>query len=49
MFFMVECALKIIAYGFVEHYNAYLKDKWNWLDFAVVLVSIVELTPIPAL
>jgi len=49
IFFMVECVLKIIAYGFIKHYNAYLSDKWNWLDFSVVLVSIVELTPIPAL
>jgi hypothetical protein len=42
-FFIVECIFKIIAYGFVSHYNSYLRDKWNWLDFLVVLVSIVEM------
>jgi hypothetical protein len=44
--FMVECVLKTIGMGFVRHYNAYLRDPWNWIDFTVVLVSVIELTPI---
>lgn len=44
--FMVECVLKITAMGFFRHYNAYLRDTWNWIDFTVVLISVVELTPI---
>ena len=49
VFFIVECMLKILAYGFVTHYNSYLRDRWNWLDFAVVVVSIIEMTPITSL
>ena len=32
--------------GFVVHPNSYLRDAWNWIDFTVVLISVVELTPI---
>jgi hypothetical protein len=46
---MMECALKIVAYGLINHYNAYLRDTWNWLDFSVVIVSIIEFTSIDAL
>ena len=31
------------------HREAYLKDTWNWIDFTVVIVSILELIEIPAL
>lgn len=40
--FIVECFLKIIAMGFIIHKNSYLRDTWNWLDFIVVVVGIVE-------
>jgi len=43
---MIECVLKVCAQGFFRHYNAYLRDTWNWIDFTVVLISVVELTPI---
>jgi hypothetical protein len=26
------------------HYNSYLRDAWNWIDFSVVIVSVIELT-----
>jgi hypothetical protein len=42
--FIVECALKIVALGFIFHQNAYLKDSWNWLDFIVVIIGIIELS-----
>ena len=30
--------------GFFIHYNSYLRfDIWNWLDFIVVVVSLVEI------
>ena len=35
--FIVECGLKIIAYGFVIHRTAYLKSGWNIVDFLVVI------------
>lgn len=35
--------LKILAQGFILHYNAYLRDSWNWLDFCVVVTGIMEM------
>ena len=43
--FTLECVLKIIAMGFVMHRNSYLRDYWNWLDFFVVCISIIEIIP----
>ena len=43
--FTLECMLKIIGMGFICGTNAYLKDAWNWLDFIVVVSSL--LTEIP--
>jgi len=42
--FIAECVLKIGAYGFIKHPNSYLRDGWNWIDFLVVLISLLELT-----
>ena len=44
--FMVECVLRVSCMGFFRHPNSYLRDAWNWIDFAVVLISVIELTPI---
>lgn len=35
--FSVECALKVTALGFYGHNRSYLSDRWNWIDFAVVI------------
>lgn len=35
--FAVEAILKIIAYGFVLHRDAYLRSSWNVFDFIVVV------------
>lgn len=35
--------MKIIAQGLYNHKNAYLKDNWNFVDFFVVLASILEI------
>jgi hypothetical protein len=43
--FMIECVIKIIAMGFVHHKNSYLRDTWNWLDFAVVCVGVTDYIP----
>jgi hypothetical protein len=43
--FILECLIKIIAFGFFNHKKAYLKDSWNWLDFFVVLVSLMDYVP----
>ena len=37
--FTVEAIIKIIAYGFVLHAGAYLRNGWNILDFVIVIVG----------
>lgn len=37
--FTVECVMKIIAYGFVAHAGAYLRNGWNLLDFTIVVIG----------
>ncbi|GBO99757.1 Voltage-dependent calcium channel type D subunit alpha-1, partial [Eumeta japonica] len=38
-----ECVLKIIAYGFVLHPGAYLRNAWNSLDFTIVSIGAVTM------
>ncbi|XP_018406581.1 PREDICTED: muscle calcium channel subunit alpha-1 [Cyphomyrmex costatus] len=40
--FTVECVMKIIAYGFVAHVGAYLRNGWNLLDFTIVVIGMVS-------
>jgi len=40
--FLIECILKILGMGFFIGKGAYLKDPWNWLDFIVVVSSMLE-------
>ena len=37
--FSSEAIIKIIAYGFVLHAGAYLRNAWNILDFVIVVVG----------
>lgn len=37
--FTMEAILKIIAYGFVLHSGAYLRNGWNVLDFVIVVIG----------
>lgn len=46
--FIVECILKVIGMGFIRHKAAYLRSAWNWIDFFIVIVSIIGFTPMPA-
>jgi hypothetical protein len=43
--FTIECALKILAYGLILSNGCYLRDAWNWLDFIVVITSIIGIFP----
>ena len=43
--FLFECVVKIIGMGFISHKKAYLRDAWNWMDFLIVIISVVSLTP----
>uniref|UniRef100_A0A8D3E8J1 Voltage-dependent L-type calcium channel subunit alpha n=1 Tax=Scophthalmus maximus TaxID=52904 RepID=A0A8D3E8J1_SCOMX len=38
--FSIECFLKIVAYGFLFHADAYLRNCWNILDFVCVSVGL---------
>ena len=38
--FSLEAIMKIIAFGFILPYDAYLSDSWNRLDFVVLAVTI---------
>lgn len=37
--FTIEATLKIIAYGFLFHPDAYLRNVWNVLDFTIVFLG----------
>ncbi|GMH93963.1 hypothetical protein TL16_g12770 [Triparma laevis f. inornata] len=41
--FMIELVTKVIALGFVMHEGSYLRNPWNMLDAAIVLISILSL------
>lgn len=43
--FTIEFVLKVIGMGFFLDDGSYLRDAWNWLDFIVVVSSL--LTEIP--
>jgi len=40
--FTSECCMKIVAYGFISHQNAYLKNTWNILDFTIVMIGLLS-------
>nr|XP_026689963.1 voltage-dependent L-type calcium channel subunit alpha-1D isoform X2 [Ciona intestinalis] len=41
--FTVESFMKIIAFGFAFHPNAYLRNGWNILDFIIVIVGLISI------
>ena len=43
--FTLECVMKILAYGFVMHDGAYLRNAWNVLDFVIVMIGYLMLLP----
>ncbi|XP_037087446.1 LOW QUALITY PROTEIN: voltage-dependent calcium channel type D subunit alpha-1-like [Pollicipes pollicipes] len=40
--FTAECMMKIIAYGFLLHPAAYLRNVWNLLDFSIVVIGLIS-------
>jgi len=42
--FIIECIMKIIAYGYIMDQGSYLRDIWNTLDHFIVLISIVDMS-----
>jgi hypothetical protein len=43
--FSIECVLKILGMGFILDPGSYLRDAWNWLDFIVVVSSLLTVIP----
>ena len=43
MLFLLEFVFKVIAMGFITHDHTYLRDVWNALDFAILVVSLLSL------
>lgn len=41
--FTAEFGVKVVAMGFVLHRGAYLRDRWNWIDFVCVLSGWIDL------
>lgn len=41
--FIIECALKIISFGFILEEKSYLRDTWNQMDFFIVLTSTIDM------
>jgi hypothetical protein len=44
--FTIEFIIQVIATGFIIGKNTYLRDAWNWLDFIVVITSLLSLHPV---
>uniref|UniRef100_A0A7S1E5W3 Ion transport domain-containing protein n=1 Tax=Hemiselmis andersenii TaxID=464988 RepID=A0A7S1E5W3_HEMAN len=40
--FLCEMLLKMVADGLIMHEHAYLRNAWNWLDFIVVVISVIS-------
>jgi hypothetical protein len=46
--FGLEAILKTISRGFVINgKGSYLRNKWNQIDFVILILSILSLTPLP--
>jgi len=43
--FLMESVFKILAMGWFLGNNSYLDDSWNWLDFIVVVTSLLQQLP----
>ena len=43
--FIFECAAKILSLGFIVGPHSYLREPWNWIDFVVVIVGILDFVP----
>lgn len=43
--FIFEAVAKILAFGFIIHKKSYMRDPWNVLDLAVVIISVISMIP----
>jgi len=45
VYYIIEACLKIIGFGFIMHKLSYLRDRWNVIDFIVVVIGVISLIP----
>ena len=45
VFFTLECIAKVMALGFCVGHHTYLSDGWNYLDFFIVIVGLLDFMP----
>lgn len=43
--FMMECLCKVTAWGFCVGPFTYLRDSWNFLDFFIVIIGVLDFIP----
>lgn len=43
--FTFECLIKVIGLGLIIGQGTYLSDKWNWIDFLVVISGLLSSVP----
>jgi hypothetical protein len=43
--FVFEAISKMLAMGLILGKDCYLRDGWNWLDFIVVITSLMSVFP----
>ena len=47
MIFLIECIMKIIAFGFVLNGEpSYLRNPWNLVDFIIIVFSVISISPL---
>lgn len=42
--FTAECIMKIVAFGFIQDSNTYLRESWSQLDFFIVVTSLIDVS-----
>jgi hypothetical protein len=45
LIFLFEAIARILAMGFIIGKGSYLRNQWNWLDFIVVVTSLLNFLP----
>ena len=43
--FLCEMLMKMVESGIILHEHAYLRNVWNWLDFFIVIISMIGFVP----
>lgn len=35
--------LKIVAYGFITEPNTFMRNTWNFIDFVIIIISLIDI------